>query len=592
MRKSWILPLLVATAVTSTFSVASGGESSAVASDGDSLEAFQRLERRAAQMTEEHGEESDPAGFTDYSPKGFGKRMALQRALLTDIARIDRSALPYNSQVTYDLIKWDAQRVLDREPFAWLQFPYTPYEFTIRGPNRVLTGFVFESDSDADDYLKLAAEYPAATASMRELISGQKANGIYLQRDVAAKVRAMISEYARPAARSFAWPAEHRLKSLSPRKVQAFRQALSTVIDRQIDPAVRSLANEFGEPYQLSAPKQYGLAQYPGGKDYYKVLVRYRLTIDKTPEQLYAESQAALDRIESDLQALRAEMGYFGPREPFDLQLSSSAKFTAKTTDDVERVYLDYMKRMDPFMPQLFCRRATFGYGVKRAAPEQEAALTFGFASVQKHPVMLGVYYYNGSNLDQRSLLPAQALIYHELAPGHYWHSAMRMLSKSATHYPRANGAFSEAWGDFAQQLAYEQGVFRTPEEKYGRRLFNAMFPARALAEIGVNYFGFDFDWGLKVLDRYTFESQLQNRSSLARDTSDWHAQILPYSFGSQELLRLREKVRFALGARFSEPRFYDAVLSTQALPFPLLDKHLDWFVEQEMTGGAPGICK
>jgi uncharacterized protein (DUF885 family) len=243
---------------------------------------------------------------------------------------------------------------------------------------------------------------------------------------------------------------------------------------------------------------------------------------------------------------------------------------------------------MDPFLPGLFCRKAPYGYGVQRASPEQEAALNFGYADTQERPVKLGVYYYNGASLDQRSLLPAQALIYHELAPGHYWHAAMRTYSRMQGQ----SGAFGEAWGDFGQVLAYEQGVFETAEEKYGRRIFNAMFHARALADVGINYFGYDFEWGRSILDRYTFESDLENLGSLQRDTTDWQAQILPYSFGSQEIFRLREKIRLALGDKFSEPRFYDPVLATGGVPFPVLEKHLDWFVEQELSGGAPGICE
>jgi uncharacterized protein (DUF885 family) len=247
--------------------------------------------------------------------------------------------------------------------------------------------------------------------------------------------------------------------------------------------------------------------------------------------------------------------------------------------------------RFDPLMPRLFCRRAGFGYAVERAPAAQEAALTFGYSDIDPGPPPRGVYFYNGSNLDQRSLLTAQALIYHELAPVHYYEAAVHALVPPTGDYPRNNMAFGEAWGDFAQLIAYEQGLFRTPQERYGRLLFLAMFRARALADIGINYFGLDFEWGLKILRRYTSESDLQNRASLARDTADWQAHILPYSFGSEEILRLREKTRMQLGDRFDEPRFYDAILTPGALPFPVLERRLDWFVAQEKTGRAPGIC-
>ena len=558
---------------------------SAIASESKALEAlkltrerFQKLRLRA------FGNES----YTDYSPAAFDERLEAQKSLLDKISAIDRSELPHYGQVTYDMLRWDVDVAIERGRYQWLWFPYTPYSFTLGGPNTMLTNFRFESDGDVAEYLDLVGQYPAVLDSMSEHISGQKLNGIYLQRDVAKKVRQMIAGFEQAPEESFVWPTADRLERISEARIRKMQAALETFIANHVNPAIRQLADEFDERYQNRAPSRYGLTQYPGGKEYYKVLVKYHLTVDKTPEELFRESEAALTAIESELKSLRAEMDYFGDRATFDATLAADPKFKAKNPDDVERVYLDYMARMDPFLPALFCRTAPYGYGVQRASPEQEAALNFGYADTQERPVKLGVYYYNGLSLDQRSLLPAQALIYHEIAPGHYWHAAMRTYSRMQGR----SGAFGEAWGDFGQVLAYEQGVFETAEEKYGRRIFNAMFHARALADVGINYFGYDFEWGRNILDRYTFESDLENLGSLQRDTTDWQAQILPYSFGSQELLRLREKIRFALGDKFSEPRFYDAVLATGGVPFPVLEKHLDWFVEQELSGGAPGICE
>ncbi len=548
------------------------------------IEALKELYAQSqALQLRSYGNES----YVDYSPAAFQRRVKAQQALLDELSAIDRAALPHYDQVTYDMIWWDIEIAVERGRYPRLWFPYTPYSFTLGGPNGVLTRFRFETDADVNAYIQLVEQYPSILATLSEHIEGQKAHGIFLQRDVAENVLNLISDYAQNSEESFAWPAQNRLQHISQDQISFLQESLRTLIPDAINPAIIKLASEFGDEYQAQAPSNYGLAQYPNGKAYYKVLIKYRLTMDKTPEELFRESEAALYRIESELQALRAEMGYFSDRATFDARLAADPIFTAKTTDDVERVYLDYMARMDPFLPKLFCREAQYGYGVKRASREMEAALNFGHAGTQERPVKLGMYYYNGSSLERRSLLPAQALIYHELAPGHYWHAAMRTYSRMVGR----SGAFGEAWGDFAQVLAYEQGVFRTAAEKYGRLIFNAMFHARALADVGINYFGHDFEWGKKILDTYTFESDLQNLASLRRDTTDWQAQILPYSFGSQEILRLREKTRFQLKEKFSEPRFYDAVLATGGVPFPVLERHLDWFVEQESAGGAPGIC-
>ena len=117
-------------------------------------------------------------------------------------------------------------------------------------------------------------------------------------------------------------------------------------------------------------------------------------------------------------------------------------------------------------------------------------------------------------------------------------------------------------------------------------------FPARALADIGVNYFGRDFEWAERVLAAHAADADSASSQSIVHDTTDWPAQILPYYFGAMELLRLREHARFELGERFDERRFHDAVLMAGELPLEVLRKHIDWFIEQEKQGGAPGTCE
>ena len=50
--------------------------------------------------------------------------------------------------------------------------------------------------------------------------------------------------------------------------------------------------------------------------------------------------------------------------------------------------------------------------------------MTYGYYEPPTPDQPLGRYRYNASDLDNRSLLNAAALIYHELAPGHHFHIA------------------------------------------------------------------------------------------------------------------------------------------------------------------------
>ena len=531
------------------------------------------------------------ADFTDYSVEGIQTEVRKKNHLLEMLRSIDRSALPHKYQVTYDVIEWDAQQFIRRAEFIWLQFPYTPYQFLFRGPNSVLTQFQFRSPHDARRYLHLVDRYAVAVSSIIDYIDDQSAQDIRVQRDAAKMLQGWLTDFAQAPEDSFAWPSNERLKALPPGQVAEFRARLKRGIEQSINPALGDLAGKFDIDYQQRAPERNGLYQYPQGKAYYRFLVQNEMLPNMSPEEAFTIVQRSLDQIEQELRVLRSQMGYFGTRAEFDRQFVQRPEFLAETPADVEATYMAHMAKIDPFVDKLFCRSLPYGYGVQRAEPKEEAALTFGLAGTLQGPPKKGMYFYNGSNLAERPMVPAQALIYHELAPGHYLQSAFRSISDQITDYPRQNGAYEEAWADYAQMLAYEMGVFDTPQARYARLLFVSMFYARSLADIGVNYYGYDFEWGIKNLQRYTAEAESLNRRSLMRDTTDWQAQILPYAIGSQQMLRLREKARFELGERFDERRFNDAVLSVGSVALGVLASHVDWFIKQELAGGAPGIC-
>jgi uncharacterized protein (DUF885 family) len=55
--------------------------------------------------------------------------------------------------------------------------------------------------------------------------------------------------------------------------------------------------------------------------------------------------------------------------------------------------------------------------------------------------------------------------------------------------------------------------------------------------------------------------------------------QACSYMTGKLTILRLREKAKAALGARFDIGRFHDAVLLSGALPLKVLEARVDAFV-------------
>ena len=77
-------------------------------------------------------------------------------------------------------------------------------------------------------------------------------------------------------------------------------------------------------------------------------------------------------------------------------------------------------------------------------------------------------------------------------------------------------------------------------------------------------------------------ETDTQIATESLRYSCDIPGQALAYKMGALEIYRLREKARSALGSRFDVRRFHEAVLGSGAMPMTTLERHVDWFIEQE----------
>ena len=83
-----------------------------------------------------------------------------------------------------------------------------------------------------------------------------------------------------------------------------------------------------------------------------------------------------------------------------------------------------YMAGMSAKVDEYFLIKPKAPYDVRRLAPELEGAMTFGFYQPPSKSEPTGIYFYNGSNPSEKSLLWAAGLLYHELVPGHHFHIA------------------------------------------------------------------------------------------------------------------------------------------------------------------------
>jgi uncharacterized protein (DUF885 family)/predicted alpha/beta superfamily hydrolase len=502
------------------------------------------------------------------------------RIWLRELAALAADALSHEDQLTLAILRWDLQNYLEAPRYYWLDFPISVYGTRLQPIHDILAGYVFHDQSDLDHYLALIREYPALIDAMTAKLRGQLSRSIVMPAAELELARRFIDSLMVPAPQAVWYVKPERLTDLPDVRGKRFERELSLLIERAIDPSLQRMLTFLDGEYARKAPSAVGLGQYPGGSNFYRWLVRFHTTQEVSPEEVHRLGLAEIARLEAPLAQVAAELGIQGGMSGLRERVQNDSQFHARDAAEVGTRLMAYLHRIEPVIPQYFSTTPRTPYIVRRLPAEHEGGLTFGYYQDPTPGTPAGVYWYNGSSLEQRSMLMAGALIYHELLPGHHMQHALQAENPTLPAFRRYGGynAFDEGWATYASSVAGDMGMYLNPYDRWGEIANEMMVATRLVVDTGMNALGWSRERASRYLTDHTFSSASEIATETLRYSCDIPGQALAYATGSLKLRALRKRERETLGERFDIRRFHDAVLVSGAMPMEVLDSHVSWF--------------
>ena len=184
----------------------------------------------------------------------------------------------------------------------------------------------------------------------------------------------------------------------------------------------------------------------------------------------------------------------------------------------------------------------------------------------------------------KRLLLNAEAIAYHEGIPGHHLQIS---LAYELTDIPAFRkfefySAFSEGWALYSETLAHEMGFYQDPYSEYGRLQNLVWRSIRLVVDTGVH----SKHWSRQQMIDFFHDHSAMDDQNIETEVDRyiaWPGQALSYKLGEMTILRLRERARQQLGAKFDLRAFHDAVLDHGALPLDVLEANINqWIASQK----------
>ena len=507
-------------------------------------------------------------------------------SILERLSEVNTEELSHEESISLEILKWEAKNTIDSLEFFWLYFTVTPYSSPIPTVHKAFATYEFKEKENLDHYLNLLKKYPYFIKDILDKLKGQLKKGIILPEEEIGLVISFLNSVVKEGEKSLFYVNDKRLDTVEDSERKEFQQKLVELVNSEIKASLENLVKFINGEYLESAPDSVGLWQYPDGREYYKYLIRVHTTLDISPEKIHQIGLEKVKEINKKVDDIRRSLGFEGTTVEFRHFLKTDSRFFPKTPEEIEDRLNPFVNAMRKKIDSFFLRKPKAPYGVKRLPPELEGAMTFGYYDAPSKSEPKGIYYFNGSNLNERSLLWAESLIYHELIPGHHFHIALQSENESLPDFRREtlHNAFNEGWAEYASWLGLEMGLYQDPYNLCGLHMKDMFLSTRLVVDTGMNYFEWPRSKAVKFMKDYLLESDTQIHSETLRYSVDMPGQALGYKLGCIKMFELREKAEKALGEKFDVRKYHEAILGSGAMPLNILEKHIDWFIEKELN--------
>lgn len=507
------------------------------------------------------------------------------RETLQRLAKIDRSALPEDEKINYDLFQREYEnRISGFEQERYL-IPLNQ-RGGIQTANELTETLQFNNLKDYEDWISRLEKFGTAMDQTIAVMERGIEKGRTQPRIINERILPQIeAQRVADAIKSgFYDPFREFGDNIPAAEQQRLRNEALAAIRTVVLPAFDRMAVFFKEKYLPASRPAVGIGSTPGGKEHYAYLARQYTTTELTPEEIHQVGLSEVARIRAEMDKIIKQVGFKGTFAEFLTFLRTDPQFYYETPEELLEAYRAISKKIDPELVKLFGHLPRTPYGVipipDSIAPDTTTAYYMQPAADGSRA---GYYYVNLYRPEVRPKYEMEALSVHEAVPGHHLQLAIQQELGDLPNFRRFGGftAFVEGWGLYSESLGPELGLYQDPYSKFGQLTYEMWRAVRLVVDTGMHYQG----WTRERAIKYFMDNAAKTEQDIVNEIDRyiaWPGQALAYKIGELKIKELRARAEDALGDDFDIKGFHDTVLGAGALPLDLLEQRIDAWIAAE----------
>jgi uncharacterized protein (DUF885 family) len=539
----------------------------------------------------------------NYSSGGEVRRRAGLKAILEELAAIDKSALTDSQKISLQLVETEAgsayapSEVVDygvalSEYGNW----FVPYPVShLTGPHLEIPTILEDkmavrTKADAVAYLSRLNSYALVLDDAIEKMKHDRELGVIppdfsLDRAIAN----LTATFAGPAVEnSLVTSFSAKLADAGIEGASDFTEQAVMLVDEGIYPATRRLVEALTEVRPL-ASHEAGVGHLPNGEAFYQAMITHMTDTTLTADEIHAIGLVEVDRIHAEMDLLLKSIGYMegtvGAR--MGAMLKDPEYLYPNTPEGKAQLMADMeadLALADARLPEWFGRLPDQEVLIRAVPPHREKSDGGAFYDAPSMDGSRpGTYWINLADTATLPSYSLQTLTYHEANPGHHLQTILGLDESlpilNSIFYSNAAG---EGWGLYAEYLASEMGLYENdPVDDLGRLQAELHRAVRLVVDTGMHVMG----WSREQAIEYSVATEgihINEATEEIERYAVWPGQALGYKLGMLKILELRKRAQEQLGDRFDIRNFHDCLLEEGALPLNLMEQKIDnWIAGQ-----------
>ena len=524
--------------------------------------------------------------ITDYSVRAYNEGIEREQGFLLRLAAIDATGFSAQEVISRDLLLRQFTEDQEATEFKEWEMPINQMGGIHTTYPDLVVQLSFTTVKDYDDWITRLHAIPTAFDQVQHNMSigvdDHRVPPKYLLQKVLDQVKDLAHQ--KPEDSPLALPLKKFPASIPAADQERIKTEMLAAIAKDVLPAYLRLQRFLEVTYVPAGREQPGISALDDGARYYAFRIRQQTTTNLTPEQIHQIGLDEVKRDEAEMLVIAKQLG-FADLKTFQASLAANPKLHPASADALLDEYRGYVKQMQGKLPSLFGRLPKAPLEVSTipaySAKSAPAAYYNQGAPDGSRPGRITVNIYNAT---ERSLPDVEAVAYHEGVPGHHLQISIGEELEGLPEFRKFGGytAFVEGWALYSERLGKEVGFYQDPYSDYGRLEADMWRAIRLVVDTGVH----SQHWTREQMIDYFRAHSGMDDTNIQAETDRyiaWPGQALAYKIGQLKILKLRDRAKKALGAKFDIKAFHDEVLDSGALPLDVLEQRVnDWIAMQK----------